>query len=220
VKKLYATLGSGNCFKAQLLMHQLDIPFETQAVDVLSGKTRTPDFLSLNPRGTVPFLQLENGQSIAESNAMLWVLGAGSALMPKDHYAQAKTIEWMIFEQTKLEPHISPARFYTTIVPKHREEMHENILDWLAQGTEGLNALEAHLSQSDFMLGDTYSIADIALFGYTHVADEGGFNLSAFPAVSKWIERVEETPKFISMMDIWVDLLSAGDEQAEANGAT
>jgi len=203
--KLYATVGSGNCFKAQLLMHQLDIPYQTQAIDVLSGETRAPDYLSINPLGTVPFLQLENGQSIGESNAMLWALGAGSPLMPSDPYDQAKAIEWMIFEQTKLEPHISPARFFTTIISERRDEMLEQIQDWLAQGTEGLNTLEAHLSESDFVLGNTYSIADIAVFGYTHVADEGGFELNAFPAVSQWIERVQQIPKFISMQDVWAD---------------
>jgi len=196
---LYATIGSGNCFKAHLVMHQLGIAYRTELIDVLKGETRQADYLAINPNGTVPFLRLSDGRTIAESNAMLMYLAADSHLMPRSAYERAVMVQWMIFEQTRLEPNISPARFFTTIVPSRRDEMSEAIKDWQHKGSEALTLLDAHLGGHDYVAGDTYSIADIAVYGYTHVADEGGFDMSAYPNVQAWIHRVASSPHYIAM---------------------
>ncbi len=196
---LYATIGSGNCYKAHLVMQQLGIAYQTEMIDVLKGETRQASYLAINPNGTVPFLSLSDGRTIAESNAMLWYLAAGSQLVPRSSYEQAMTVQWMIFEQTRLEPNISPARFFTSIVPSRREEMSAEITEWQRKGTEGLVLLDAHLRDHDFVAGSDYSIADIAVYGYTHVADEGGFDLSAYPGIMTWIDRVAATPDYVAM---------------------
>ncbi|MEM8837816.1 MAG: glutathione S-transferase family protein [Pseudomonadota bacterium] len=196
---LYATIGSGNCFKAHLVMNQLGISYRTELIDVLKGETRQPHYLAINPAGTVPFLRLSDGNTIAESNAMLWFLAAGSDLAPKSAYEQAMAVQWMIFEQTRLEPNISPARFFTSIVPARRDEMSDQIKDWQVKGNEGLKLLDQHLSNRDFVLGTDYSIADIAIYGYTHVANEGGFDLATYPGIMNWISRVASTPRYMAM---------------------
>ena len=197
--QLYATFGSGNCYKAHLVMSQLGIAYETIWVDVLAGETRKDWFLALNPNGTVPFLHLESGASIAESNAMLWYLAKGSDLFPASAYEEAMAVQWMIFEQTRLEPNISPARFFTTILPARKTEMAAQIAAWQEKGRNGLARLDHHLDHQDFVAGDRYTIADIAVYGYTHVADEGGFDLSAYPAVGSWLSRVRQAKGHIAM---------------------
>ena len=198
--KLYATYGSGNCYKAHLVMSQLDLAYETIWVDVLKGENREPWYTALNAHGTVPFLRLADGGDIAESNAMLWYLAKGSDLCPATAIDEAMTVQWMIFEQTKLEPNISPARFFTTILPEKRVEMADQIKAWQTKGVEGLAKLNRHLENRAFMVGERYSIADIAIYGYTHVADQGGFDLEAFPAITNWIARVRQSPRFVDML--------------------
>ncbi len=197
--QLYATYGSGNCYKAHLVMSQLGIAYETTWVDVLAGETHEDWFTKLNPNGTVPFLRLTDGSSIAESNAMLWYLAKGSELFPKDALEEAMTIQWMIFEQTKLEPNISPARFFTTILPERRTEMADQIKAWQTKGTEGLAKLNQHLTARDFVTGERYTIADIAIYGYVHVADEGDLDLASLPAVERWISRVQQSSGYVGM---------------------
>lgn len=197
--QLYAAYGSGNCYKAHLAMSQLGISYNTTWVDVLAGETREDWFLALNPNGTVPFLRLEGGACIAESNAMLWYLAKGSELFPVNAYEEAMAVQWMIFEQTRLEPAISPARFFTTILPEKRTEMADQISDWQAKGKDGLGGLDRHLRTQDFVAGDRYTIADIAIYGYTHVASEGGFDLSKFPAVTGWLSRVQQSKRYVEM---------------------
>jgi glutathione S-transferase len=193
---LYATIGSGNCFKPFLAMRQLGIPFRTVLVNVLEGETRKPDYLAINPAGTVPYLRLADGRGIGESNAMLWHLTEGSRLMPVDPYDRAKALQWMFFEQSSLEPFISPARFFIAIVPQRRHERERDIAGWQERGRRGLAMLDAHLAGRRFLVGDRYCVADISLFGYTHVAEEGGFDFAAFPAVRDWIARVQDTDGF------------------------
>ncbi|MGI9433253.1 MAG: glutathione S-transferase family protein [Geminicoccaceae bacterium] len=197
--QLYATYGSGNCFKAHLIMSQLGIAYNTTWVNVLAGETRDDWFLALNPNGTVPFLRLEGGACIAESNAMLWYLAKGSDLFPVSAYEEAMTVQWMLFEQTKLEPNISPARFFTTILPEKRDDMAGQIAEWQKKGQDGLAKLDRHLEQQPFVAGDRYTIADIAIYGYTHVADEGGIDLSDFPAVERWIAHVRQSKGYVEM---------------------
>jgi len=196
---LYATAGSGNCFKAHLVMNQLGIAYRTKLIDVLKGETRQPAFLAINPNGTVPYLRLSDGKGIAESNAMLCYLAAGSDLAPQSSYDEAMAVQWMIFEQTRLEPNISPARFFTSIVPSRRDEMKAAITEWQRKGEEGLKLLDAHFRDNDFALGGRYSIADIALYGYTHVAQEGGFDLASHKGIMDWIARVASTPGYVAM---------------------
>jgi glutathione S-transferase len=196
---LYATLGSGNCFKPFLLMNQLNIPFRTIAVDVLKGETRKAAYLAINPNGTVPYLKLDDGRGIGESNAMLWYLAEGSQLIPQDAYSRAKMLQWMFFEQSSLEPFISPARFFISILPDGQKGREKDIAAWQERGRKGLTLLDAHLRDSKFIVGDRYTIADIGVFGYTHVADEGGFDFANYPAVKDWIKRVEDTDGYVPL---------------------
>lgn len=191
--KLFACLGSGNCFKPWLTMTQLGLPFELELIDVLSGQQKSPEFLRINPLGVVPYLVTSDGHGIGESNAMLWYLAEGTHLMPDSPLERAEALQWMFFEQSKLEPFISPARFFTTILPAEREAKAIEIKQWQLKAETGLARLDAHLAGRDFMLESGYCIADIAVFGYVHVLAEAGLRLVDYPAVARWIERVEAT---------------------------
>jgi glutathione S-transferase len=180
-------------------MNQLNIPFRTIAVDVLKGETRKAAYLAINPNGTVPYLKLDDGRGIGESNAMLWYLAEGSQLIPQDAYSRAKMLQWMFFEQSSLEPFISPARFFISILPDGRKGREREIAGWQERGRKGLTLLDAHLRDSKFIVADRYTIADIGVFGYTHVADEGGFDFANYPAVKDWIARVEDTDGYLPL---------------------
>lgn len=194
--KLYACLGSGNCFKPWLAMTQLEIPFETILVDVLAGEQKSPGYLRINPLGVVPYLLTEDGQGIGESNAMLWYLAEGTHLMPDSPAGRAEALQWMFFEQAKLEPFISPARFFTTILPDEREAKGAEIAQWQIKASTGLALLDAHLAGRRFILEHGYSIADIAIFGYVHVLEEAGLSMADSPAIARWIDQVRQTPGF------------------------
>ncbi|MBW4710202.1 glutathione S-transferase family protein [Roseobacter sp. YSTF-M11] len=201
-QKLYACLGSGNCFKPWLAFHQLNQSFDLQIIDVLAGEQKSPAFLEVNPLGVVPYLQTETGFGIGESNAMLWYIADGSHLMPQSLAERAEALQWMFFEQSKLEPFISPARFFTTIVPQQREERAADIRVWQDNALNGLMRLEAHLAQRKFILSCGYSIADIALFGYTHVLEEAGLTLEDYPAIARWIDDVAQTENFRPLSEL------------------
>ncbi|WP_299679823.1 glutathione S-transferase family protein [uncultured Roseobacter sp.] len=194
--KLYACLGSGNCFKPWLAMHQLGMPFKLELVDVLKGEQKTPAYLSVNPLGVVPHLITETGHGIGESNAMLWYLAEDSHLMPATREGRAEALQWMYFEQSKLEPFISPARFFTTILPDQREARAEDIRKWQTAADAGLSRLDAHLAHRTFMLQSGYSIADIATFGYVHVLEEAGLSMADYPAIAHWVAAVADTDGF------------------------
>lgn len=200
--KLYACLGSGNCFKPWLVMHQLGQEFDMTLIDVLKGEQKSPEYLAINPLGVVPYLETESGQGIGESNAMLWYLADGSHLMPADRAERAEALQWMFFEQSKLEPYISPARFFTTIVPEQREAQADSIANWQTLAEPGLFRLDAHLANRKFMLASGYSITDIAVFGYVHVLEEAGLSLSDFPAVERWINDVAQTHGFRPLVEL------------------
>lgn len=196
---LYVTAASGNSFKPMLVLRQLgaDAPAcDIRPVDVVGGETRRPDFLALNPRGQVPYLITADGRGLAESNAIAWYLAERSPLMPADPYSRAQALQWMIFEQTALEPNISPARFYTHIVPNRRAQAEADLPGWLAQGHHGLGLLDGHLTRRDFITDHGYSVADVAVYGYTHLAPEGGFDLAPYPHVRRWIDRVQSSPRY------------------------
>lgn len=193
---LFATFGSGNCFKAHLAFQQLGRPYETRWIDVLKGEQKSDAFLELNPMGTVPYLLTDEGDGIAESNAMLWHIARGSELAPQSNLEETMTVQWMIFEQTKLEPFISPARFFSVILPERKDEMASEIAQWQEKARVGMSHLNAHLAMRDFVVGGRYSIADIAIFGYVNVADEAGLDFGLYPAVEQWIERVANQSRY------------------------
>jgi glutathione S-transferase len=193
---LYVTRGSGNSFKPVLLLRQTGRTCQLHHVDVLSGDTRRADFLAINPLGQVPYLVLEDGRGIGQSNAIAWWVAEGTPLMPADAVSRAQAVQWMIFEQTALEPNISPARFFTHVLPGQREAHAADIPRWLEAGHRALGLLDAHLSERDWITDHGYSVADVAVFGYTHLAGEGGFELPRFPAVLAWMDRVRHTANY------------------------
>jgi glutathione S-transferase len=199
---LYFTRGSGNSFKPALLIRQTERRMSRRFVDVLAGESRTPAFLAINPRGQVPYLVLDDGRGIGESNAIAWWLAEGTPLMPADATSRAQAVQWMIFEQTALEPNISPARFFTHIVPDQREAHAADIPRWRAAGDAGLARLDAHLAGRDWITDHGYSVADVAVYGYTHLAGEGGFDLARFPAVQRWMQRVAQTPGYADIGEL------------------
>jgi glutathione S-transferase len=194
--KLYVCLGSGNCMKPWLALSQLGLDVELTVIDVLKGEQKSDYFRAINPLGVVPWMVTDDGQGIGESNAMLWYLAEGTSLMPATPAERAEALQWMFFEQSKLEPFISPARFFTTILPHEREPRAGDIANWVARARPGLDRLNAHLSGRDFMLRSGYSIADIAVFGYVHVMHEAGIDSAVYPAICRWIDKVTETANF------------------------
>jgi glutathione S-transferase len=194
--KLYACAGSGNCMKPWLALKQLRRDHDLIMINVLEGEQRSAAFLAVNPLGVVPWLVTDEGRGIGESNAMLWYLAEGSPLMPPTRADRAEALQWMFFEQTRLEPFISPARFFTTILPQEREARAGDIANWQARARTGLARLNLHLTDREFVLRSGYSIADIAIFGYTHVAAEAGIDGADYPQIARWVDRVSLTPDF------------------------
>lgn len=199
--RLYAMSGSGNCWKPAALMKQLGIAFEWIETDIVNGASRTPEFLARNPNGKVPLLEIEPGRFLAESNAMLCYLAEGSALLPGNRYARAKVLEWLFFEQYSHEPYVATVRFWVKFLGK-QQEWKEKIATAMERGQLALGVMERQLTSTPFLAGDSYSVADIALYAYTHVADEGGYDLAAYPALRAWLARVAAQPGFESMHDL------------------
>ncbi|MFE1747218.1 glutathione S-transferase family protein [Coleofasciculus sp. H7-2] len=199
--KLYQFFSSGNCYKVRLLLTQLEIPFDRIEVNILKGETRTPEFLSKNPNGRIPVLEIESGQFLAESNAILFYLSEGTDFLPNDRFERAKVLQWLFFEQYSHEPYIATSRFWISILGK-AEEYKEALNQKREPGYAALTIMEKHLTNCNFLVGERYTIADIGLFAYTHVADEGGFDLTRFPAIQAWIERVKAQPRHIRIAQL------------------
>ncbi|UTA49038.1 glutathione S-transferase family protein [Simiduia sp. 21SJ11W-1] len=195
---VYGDRRSGNCYKVQLVMSLLHIDHTWRAVDVLQGGTQTPDFLSKNPNAKIPLLEFEDGRCLWESNAIVNYLAQGSDLLPSDAFSLAKVQQWQFFEQYSHEPYIAVARFINKYLglPEARRAEYEAKQ---AGGYRALGVMEQQLKLTPYLVGDSLTTADIALFGYTPVAHEGGFDLTEYPAVRAWIERVQQTPHFIAM---------------------
>lgn len=200
--KLYACLGSGNCMKPWLALNQTGRDFELILVDVLIGEQKSDSFLAINPLGVVPYLQIDDGVGIGESNAMLWYLAEGTDLMPQTPRARAQALQWMFFEQSKLEPFISPARFFTHILPDQKDARADDIAIWQDAARSGLSHLDAHLADHRFMLDEGYSLADISVFGYTHVLEQAGLDLGDTPHIARWIEDVSNQQNFTPLHDL------------------
>jgi glutathione S-transferase len=195
---LYDSPISGNCYKVRLVAAHLGLPLERQTLDVVDRSDRPGIIGHLNPALGVPTLVLDDGRPLAESGAILWYLAAGTRFVPEDAYDQARALQWMFFEQYDHEPNIAVARFLLKYVPN--PEQHADKMPRLRDGGyEALAVMETHLAEEgrEYFAGGRLSIADIALFGYTHVADEGGFDLDRFPAVQAWIARVAAEPGHI-----------------------
>jgi len=193
--RLYDYAGSANCYKIKLLLAQLERPYETVDVEIFRGESRTPEFLKKNPAGRVPVLELPSGEYLAESSAILAYLATGTALWPEAPLPRARVLQWLFFEQYEIEPTIGTVRFWKlTGRDKSQLDLFAKKSD---QGQNALTALDRHLEHRSFVVAETYTIADIALYGYTHVAAEGGFDLSNFPAIERWLKRIEEQPRWV-----------------------
>lgn len=196
--KLYGDIQSGNCYKIKLLMSLLSLEHEWIHVNILEGDTQDQAFLKKNPNAKIPVLELDDGRCLSESNAILNYLASGSALLPNDPYAQAKVQQWQFFEQYSHEPYIAVARFIAKYLglPAERKAEYESKQ---AGGHKALQVMEAQLVQTEFLAGASLTTADISLYGYTHVAHEGGFDLTAYPAITAWLKRIESLENYVGM---------------------
>ncbi len=194
---VYGMKSSGNCYKVQLLLEQLGRPYRWVEVDSAAGETRTPQYLAMNPNGKVPLLEAGPGRYLAESNAILCYLAEGSPLLPQDAWQRAQVLQWLFFEQYSHEPYIAVARFICRWLPADHPRradlprLHE-------RGAQALAVMEQQLARQPFIAGAEYGVADIALFAYTHAAADGGFDLSAYPQIQAWLQRVRAQPGFVA----------------------
>jgi glutathione S-transferase len=190
---LYNSAVSGNCYKVRLLLAHLAIPYERREVDVVDRSTRPEMLGGLNPALRVPTLVLDDGRPLAESNAILWYFGEGTRFVPDDQYERAQVLQWMFFEQYDHEPAIAVVRFWLAYSGRP-EAFADQLESRTKAGYRALAAMEGHLSGRDWFVGDGMTVADVALYAYTHVAHEGGFELGAYAAVQAWLERVAAQP--------------------------
>jgi glutathione S-transferase len=195
---VFGMADSGNCYKVRLALEQLALPYRWVEIDPAAGDTRTPEFLAMNANGKVPTLQLEDGSFLPESNAILNYLAEGSRLLPKERLQRARVLQWMFFEQYSHEPYVAVARAILRYQPPDSPRRSE-LPRLLERGAHALAVMERHLAAEPFFVGGRYSIADIALYAYTHCAAEGGFDLGAYPAIGGWLERVKAQPRHVPM---------------------
>jgi glutathione S-transferase len=188
---LYDSDVSGNCYKVRLLLAHLGLEYERYQLDVVDRSNRKEVLGELNPGLRVPTLVLDDGRALAESGAILWYFGDGTEYVPTDPFDRAKVLQWMFFEQYSHEPYVAVPRFWLT---KGIAVDPETLAERQRAGYLAFDAMEAHLAGHEYLAADTYSIADIALYAYTHVADEGGFDLGAYPAIRAWLDRVAAQP--------------------------
>jgi len=196
---LYNSAVSGNCYKVRLLFAQLGIDYETVDVSVVDRSNRKELLGELNPGLRVPTLVLDDGRPLAESNAILWYFGDGTAYVPDDPYERAQVLQWQFFEQYSHEPNIAVARFWIAYSEAPRERYEKRLPGWHEAGYAALAAMEGNLDGREFLVSDRYSIADISLYAYTHVAGEGEFDLSGYPAIRAWLERVAAQPGHVAI---------------------
>jgi glutathione S-transferase len=197
--RLHDYLLSGNGYKVRLLLTQLGIPFQRIEYDITRDETRTPGFLEyVNANGRIPVLETEEGTLLPESNAILFFLAEGTPFLPDDRLDKARTLQWMFFEQYSHEPNIAVARAWLHVFDVEMTEERRAALETRQKrGYDALGVMEEHLGRNVYFVGGRYSVADIALYAYTHVADEGGFDLGCYPAILAWLERVCSQPGYI-----------------------
>ena len=191
---LYDYLSSGNGYKCRLTLKALGIPYEYRFRDIIAGETRTPEFLAINPNGKIPVLVVPGRGPIAESHAIINYLAEGTKLMPADRFERALVWQWLCFEQYQLEPGVATVRFMLHYLKKTKEELGVRYTDRYERGADALAVLEKGLAGRTWLVGNAVTLADIALFGYTHVADEAGYRFSDYPAISAWIAEFKKLP--------------------------
>jgi glutathione S-transferase len=196
---LYSMQRSGNSYKVRLALAQLGIPYRLVEIDILKGESRTPEFLGKNPNGQVPLLEAAPGRYLAESNAILWHLVSGTRLRPENRIDRAEALQWMFFEQHSIEPNLGAAYFWLTLVKGGRDLQQHALEDWMEEGYRALGVMEKHLRQHRYFAADRYTVADIALYAYTHLAHQCDFDLAAFAAIGAWLERVSNEPRHVTM---------------------
>jgi glutathione S-transferase len=190
---LYNSAVSGNCYKVRLVLAHLGVAYDTVEMSVVDRSNRSDVLGELNPGLRVPTVVLDDGRALGESNAIIWYFGDGTRFVPEDRYERAQVLQWQFFEQYSHEPHIAVARFWKTYSgePDRFERQRERLL---AGGYAALDAMERHLDRRTFLVGERYSLADISLYAYTHVAHEGDFELEPYPAIRAWLDRVAAQP--------------------------
>lgn len=194
----YGMSSSGNCYKVKLALAQLAVAHRWHDIDTTKGETRTAAFLAMNPNAQVPLLQLEDGSFLPESNAILWYLAEGSPLAPADRVSRARALRWMFFEQYSHEPYVAVARFICVYLPPDSPRRAE-LPRLQARGRHALGVMEDHLAREPWFAGGRYSVADIALYAYTHCAGDGGLDLSPFPGIRAWLDRVRAQPGHVPL---------------------
>ncbi len=192
--RLYDYLPSGNGYKARLVLKHLRIDYELVDVDIINGESRTPEFLAKNPNGRIPVLEVPGKGFLPESHAIVSFLAEGSDLIPTDAFERARMWQWMCFEQYHVEPNIGSVRFWVHVLRKTRADLGEKLVERKKNGYAALDVLEETLRDRNYLVGDRYSLADISLFAYVHIANEGGFDLQPYPAVRAWCDRVAGQP--------------------------
>ncbi|MFT7128865.1 MAG: glutathione S-transferase [Gammaproteobacteria bacterium] len=198
--KVYGDLISGNCYKVKLILELTGQAHEWIHTDVVNGDTRTPEFLKKNVNGRIPLVEFEDGSFMPESNALLFYFAQGSRYWPQNIRKQAETLQWMFFEQYSHEPFIATSRFWIKFL-NGKEQFSKQLADAQPKGYAALEVMESALAETDWFVGSQATIADIALFAYTHRAHEGGFSLEGYAAIRQWIKRVESLPGFVAMPD-------------------
>ncbi|OYR13737.1 glutathione S-transferase family protein [Brucella grignonensis] len=196
---IYSQPDSGNCYKPRLLLAKLGKTFKHVTVSSLDGSTRTPEYLAKNPNGKVPLLELDDGRFIAESNAMLLYLAENTRYLPKDAYERALVYQWLFFEQYSHEPYIAVRRALMVYPERARDATPERLASTLVGGDKALGVMEEQLKKTPFLVGDSLTVADIALYAYTHEAHRGGFNMEHYPAVNAWLARVAADEGHVSL---------------------
>jgi glutathione S-transferase len=198
---LYSMQSSGNSYKVRMLLARLKERYRLVELDLFKGETKTPEFLAKNPEGRIPVLELPDGRFLAESNAILVYLAEGTPYLPADKLDRAEVLRWMFFEQHSHEPAIATARFWLHLVKGGRELRKHEIDQWMERGYEALSLMERHLARQRYFVGDRTTVADIALYAHTHVAQEADFELAEFPHVVDWLARVAAEPGHLKMSD-------------------
>ena len=191
--RLYEYPGSGNCYKIALMLGLLGKDYESIPVDIMTGESKNPEFLAKNANGKVPVLEIQPQEYLPESNAALFYLAEGTPYFPESRLARARVLQWMFFEQYSHEPNIAVARFLIRFLG-YPDDQKDRVARCQQRGHVALSVMEGHLAKRDFFVDGAYSIADIALYAYTHVADEGGFDLAPYPSIRKWLARVASQP--------------------------
>ncbi len=197
--KLYSMQRSGNSYKVRLALALMDAPYQAIEIDILRGESRTPEFLAMNPSGQVPLLEVAEDRYLAESNAILWYVTVGTSLAPEDRIDRAQALQWMFFEQHALEPSVGAAYFWLVLVRGGRDLQTHALEGWIERGYGALQVMENHLKIHDYFAAGHFTIADIALYGYTHVAEQCDFDLAGYPSVRAWLKRIEAEPRFVPM---------------------